>query len=124
MAAIVWRDVEAIASELAGDAVDERAKSYILAYVNGHLAVREFGGEDSPATRLARIYLAAHFGSLASSASSGGATVVSESAGDLSRTYDASTSAAATGEGVGTTVYGKAYQALIRGIGARAVVIL
>lgn len=119
MAAIVWDDVVDIAAELSAVGADARTK--ILAFVNGALDTTLFdGGEDSDRLHLARIYLAAHFGSgaLPGSGSSGPpGTVTSESAGGLSRSYATMAAATATGL-VGGTWCGQQYQALVRPVSA------
>lgn len=60
----MWTDVVSLAPELTK--VSNAGQGTILAYVNTALDVCQFGklGEDSPKLKLARIYLAAHLGSL------------------------------------------------------------
>lgn len=115
MAAITWDDVVDIAAELSSVGLDAQTK--ILAFVNGALDVTLFAdGEDDARLHLARIYLAAHFGSgaLPGAGSSGpSGPVTSESAGGLSRSYGAM-SAAVTSGLVSGTWYASQYQALIR----------
>ena len=118
MAAIIWADVEAHAPELS--LVGATAQDDILAYVNDAFDVEVFGGEDTAKTRLARIYLAAHMGTITNSG--GGATgpVTSESAGGLSRTY---------GEidvdgSMESTSYGELLSELIRSSAARAPIVI
>ena len=119
MAAIVWDDVVDIAAELSAVGTDARTK--ILAFVNVALDVALFElGEDDARLHLARIYLAAHFGSgaLPGSGSSGPpGTVTSESAGGLSRSYGSMPTALASGL-VGGTWYGQQYIALTRPVSA------
>jgi hypothetical protein len=87
MASIIWSDVVAMAPELAL-VPGVSAQNDILAYVNVALDVSLFGGESGPKLRLARIYLAAHFGKLSSQGGVGIAgPVIAESAGGLSRSY-------------------------------------
>lgn len=115
MAAITWTDVTDIAAELAS--VGTNARTKILAFVNEALDETLFAnGEADSRLHLARIYLAAHFGSgaLAGSGSSGPAgPITSESAGGLSRSYG-SMAAAVAGGLVSGTWYGNQYLALIR----------
>lgn len=122
MAAIAWADVTAMAPELA--AVDVGAQATILAHVNAALSVATFGGEAAPRLRLARILLAAHFGTVALS---GGAApagpVVSESAGGLSRTYAQASAGGAADSAWSSTSYGRELAALIRSSAARLPVV-
>jgi len=113
MADITWANVTAFAPELS--TVDEDAQTFILAYVNGDygIAVSEFDGEDGPTTRLVRIYLAAHLGTINGSGAGGaGGFVTSESAGGLSRSY--STSIGLSGNDFDLTTYGKTLRGFMR----------
>jgi uncharacterized protein DUF4054 len=117
---IAWEDVIAIASELAD--LNEDAQDMILAYVNDWVQPIPFGGEASSKLRLARAYLAAHYGSLTSQGGSTSAgPVISETVGDISRTYASGVSTAlSSGDALlDSTVYGKNYRALLRGSLAR-----
>ncbi len=81
---IVWADVIDYAPELVR--VSTGARAGILAYVNTALNVSIVGGtlgEDSPKLHLARIYLAAHMGTIGPSSG----VVASEGEGDLSISY-------------------------------------
>lgn len=108
MASIIWSDVTAFAPELA--AVAAGAQTDLLAYVNGDgVAVDVFGGEDSPTTRLARIYLAAHVATVGRFGAGAG-PLTSHSAGGLSRSF-----AQFSGGGlIGTTGYGRLFLQLAR----------
>lgn len=121
MASIVWADVVAFAPTLS--TVDAGAQADVLGYVNIVLAVAQFDGEDGPTTRLARIYLAAHMGSLGVAAASGSAgPVVSRSIGGISEDY-ADTSSS-SGSALGDTSFGELYLQLVRRSPARATVVL
>ena len=122
MAAIVWKDVTALAPGLCD--LDHAGQTAILAYVNQAFNVDVLGGESSPTLRLCRIYLAAHHALLTGSAvsASGGASagpVTAEAAGGLSRSYG-STAAALADSALSGTVYGQLLVQLLRGSCARA----
>jgi hypothetical protein len=106
MADIIWTDVVAHAPELSS--VPSTAQTDVLAYANVALNASEFGGTASAAYRLARIYLAAHFGTQVSSGGAG--AVLSESAGGLSVSYGGPPSS----DMLATTGYGALYLALVR----------
>lgn len=111
MAAIVWADVVALAPEV--NAIDDAAKADIIAYVNVALTVANFGGEDHPKTRLARIYLAAHLAAMLRRGVTGGGAagpLVSHSAGGMSRSYAVMSS----GSALSSTSYGSMYEELAR----------
>ena len=113
MADITWPMVEAFAAELS--VVPVLAQTDILDYVNTVLTVSEFGGEDAIKTKMARIYLAAHYGTITKNGANGPAgAVVAESAGDLSRTYATLSGYATTDPLYDTTPYGKQFRALCR----------
>ncbi len=116
MADIAWSDVTAFASELS--TVDSGAQTDILAYVNDTLSPKAFGGEASPKLRLARIYLAAHVGTLSQSGGSAKAgALTSETADDISRTYAAGV--IANPSDWNSTSYGQLYAAIVRTSRAR-----
>ncbi len=122
MASISWSDVTAHAPELS--TVSAGAQTDILAHVNVALLVTEFGGEDAPKTKMARIYLAAHLATMAAQGAAGAAgPVQSESAGGLSRTYAVGAAALAGGD-YETTSYGQAFRALARTTPARIPMLL
>lgn len=123
MADITWNDVVKIAPapELAGSAVPIEAQTEILRFVNREaLNVRIFGGEDSSKYKLARVFLAAHFGSLQAQATMGGSSgttgmITSESEGGLSRSYSqVSDVPGADDTSWGASVYGQKYAAITR----------
>lgn len=118
MAAITWDNVTDHAPELS--TVDSDAQDDILAYVNTVLAVVKFGGEDSPRTKLARIYLAAHFASLASLGGSGSSgPVIEEEVGDIRRRYAEIGGSSETGADFNRTTYGQSFLAIVRASSAR-----
>ena len=122
MADIAWSDVESFAADLS--AVDADAQTDILAWVNDALVVADFGGETGPKLRLARIYLAAHSGTIVLRGGSGAAgPVVSESAGPLSRTYAAGV-VSASDSLLDTTSWGKMFSLLVRTSPARAPIVI
>jgi hypothetical protein len=106
--------------------VSAGAQTDILAHVNTTLVVAEFGGESAAKLKLARIYLAAHFGTFALDDAAGTAgAITSEKAGDLSRDYGADSLAAAfDGSDYGATVHGQSFVALVRSTPARAPLLL
>ena len=93
MAAIAWSDVVALAPELAN--TNALTQTDVLNYVNGGggtglsggllLNLTLYDGEAGMRTRLARIYLAAHFASMPRLGSGG--PLIGESAAGLSRQY-------------------------------------
>lgn len=117
MAAIVWADVVAHSSPLA--AVDLAVQSDILAVVNARFAA-VFGGEDNPTTRLARIYVAAHFASLPGSGRHEAAgPVVSQSRGGLSQSFQSFSAGGSGDDTWGDTQWGRRYKQLLLGSRAR-----
>ncbi len=118
MAAITWTDVTNHASELTSVAV--AAQTDILAHVNTAFTVDELDGESGPMTKLARIYLAAHLGTLSTQGGAAAAgPVIEEEVGDVRRRFaDLTTSATLTTyEG---SSYGKLLNELLRRSAARA----
>lgn len=120
--AINWADVKNHASDLAD--VPPAVQADFLAYVNTQVNTAKLGGETAIKTRLARIYLAAHFGTLwarENSASSGATDgeVASEtiSGSSLSITY----AQAMTAEVLATTKAGRSYRGFT--VGARVPII-
>lgn len=108
MASITWADVVALAPELS--TINTTTQTDILAFTNAVLDVTKFDLEAGPTTRLARIYLAAHFGTLSKLGAAG--PLIGESAGGLSRSY-----AMPIGKSQFlTTSYGRAFYQLIRPI--------
>lgn len=104
---ILKADVLAIASHLS--TLSDAAWFTILAFVNTFTGLTC----DPPLRRLALILLAAHFGTMAITASSGGGTgtagpVISESAGGLKRTYAQAVTSTSTSD-LSRTSYGVQY---------------
>lgn len=118
MAPITWADVTSYATTLT--TVDPVQQADLLALVNrGFSAV--FDGEDGPKTRLARIYVAAHFAALPGAGEQRAAgPVVSESRGGLSRSYQAiSAGGGADSDTWNDTQWGRRYLQLLLGSKAR-----
>lgn len=112
MADITWDDVEAYRSAL-GD-VPVAVQDDALLYVNTKIAAGRFDGETGIKTRLARIYLASHFGELyiaRVNASTTGGAVSSETYGASSITLDYETSSNVST--LAETVGGAAYKSLV-----------
>lgn len=121
MAAITWAHV--VDHYPALSTIDADAQTDILAHVNEAIVVKLLGGESSPRLKLARVHLAAYFALLSKTAASGAAgPVVSESVGDVSRTYANPYSFGSVR--AGTNVAGDAYLALVRTSPARAPVVI
>jgi hypothetical protein len=112
MAAITWTNVTNHAAALSAVATD--ARTDILALVNGNgVAVDKFDGEAGETTKLARIYLAAHFGAMSLRGATGGSgTVTQMSEGGVSISYSQMT-AAQVSDTLADTPYGKLFAALI-----------
>lgn len=115
MAAIVWDDVVGIAPELAGTVISLSQQTDILLYVNTHLNVVGFGGEESVNLRLARKYLAAHMATFTRPGGGGSVRgqVTSETVGRISRTFSL-TEGTQTGA-LALTTYGQQYDELVQG---------
>lgn len=126
MAAITWANVTAFEALCATVAV--AAQDAILAYVNGHVNVNAFDGEDGADTMLARIFLAAHLGLGAvpgTGSGVGGGPVASISGGDGLAISYAVAAAATNDAGWASTEWGRKYSALVRRTpGARAWIVL
>lgn len=108
---IAWSDVRLIAPKLA---IDDPSQVDILEYVHSVPVERWLGGEESPRTRLARMYLAAHFAT--SNKIGNGGMLASESADGLSRTYFAPP----VGWFLASTGFGRNFLAIIKASPARA----
>jgi hypothetical protein len=123
MAAIVWSDVTAQASELT--AVSAGAQANILGLVNAWFNASEFtDGEDGHFLKMARIYLAAHMATMERTAAGGAAgPVTSESAGGLARSY-ANLTGAMSPSSWANTRYGALLETIISVQPARAWVAL
>lgn len=103
MAAIGWTDVLGIAAEL--EVVGAAARAVILAEVNSTLNVSLFGGENAPKLRLARLYLAAHCGTMIAARTSDDIVSETIAATSLSTSYASLT----TDEALQQTWYGTEY---------------
>ena len=114
MASIVWSDVTDYAAELS--TVVAAVQTDVLEHVNSYLKVSCFGGETHIKLKLARVNLAAHFGTLFSAGSAHG-QVTSEKLGDMSRTYGAQ--AMFADSEYGSTKYGRAYLTILRTANSR-----
>lgn len=126
MAAITWANV--VDFEALVSSVPLAAQTAILAYVNGHVNVNAFDGEEGADTRLVRIYLAAHLGLGAVPVVGGGAgggPIASISGGDGLAVSYAVTASATSNDQLGETAWGRKYRDLIRrSPGARAWIVL
>ncbi len=124
MTAILWQDVVDHAAELANPKVAIGAQATLLDWANNLFNLRVWGGEESSALKLARIYAVAHVATLIKIGGGGSKAgpVTSESEGGLSRSY-ALITAITSGAGDpnwSATAYGRAYLTLLSGrAGAR-----
>lgn len=110
MASITWAEVEVFAPELSE--VEDDAQDLILEYVNSILNVSVLGGESAPQLKLARIYLAAHFGTGVGTGDSDDQEVASESMGGLTRSYV--TSQTMSLGALNSTSYGRQYLQIVQ----------
>ncbi len=124
MAAITWVDVVGVpgnpgpAPELAS--VGTAAQELYLALANDFVNVAMFDGEDGGRTKLARVYIAAHFATLDKlRGTSIAGPVISESRGGLSRSYANLTQMSMASGLFGQTTYGQNYATLVRTSRAR-----
>lgn len=107
MADIIKQDVLEFAPELS--TIRDPTWAAILAFVNSFtsLGIDVAGGESSPLLRLARIFLAAHYGTVSKRSKSGAAgPVTSEAAGAVRRSYGL-VALASNDAGFGSTVWGQ-----------------
>ncbi len=112
MAAILWTDVTALAPELA--TVGVPAQTIILEHVNSALAVDLWGGEEAVRLKMARSYLAAHFGAQVGAGGAAAAgPVVAESADGLSRSYANLFAMMGSDPLYDATSYGRQYRLLV-----------
>lgn len=122
MADITWAMVTAFAAELT--VVPDSAQTDILAHVNTALKVDLFGGEDAPKTKLARIFLAAHYGQLSLDGAHGASgEIVGKSLGPMSVSY-ASSSPMGTDPLWDKTTWGKQFRSLLRSSAARVPIVI
>jgi hypothetical protein len=113
MADIVWQDVVDEAKELANPKVAIGAQTVLLAWANGALNVRVWGGEDSAKLKLARALMVAHIATLIGQRGAAIAgPVTSESEGGVSRSY-AQISSATRDPNWAATAYGQAYLTIL-----------
>lgn len=111
-----------IAAELS--VVDADAQTMILAYVNQALAVDEWGGEDSPTYKLARVYLAAHYGTVTLQGGNGPAgPAISQTVGGITRIY-MNNSPVGSDPVMGKTPYGNSFLSLLRRSPAKLPVVI
>lgn len=114
MSAIIWTDVTLGLGLASLQTVPVPIQNDILSKVNGAgINAVAFGGEESPNTRLARIYLAAHLGQLVANMISGevnGVLVSSESTGGISRSYSVGSADGDHNE----TIWGQLFDQLVR----------
>ncbi len=108
---IAWAHVSAMDSSLSSTSA--AAQDYILAHVNAALNADAFGGESSAKYRLARIYLAAHHGTMLLRSGAAG-TVQAESEEGVSVTYAILTGTSAGDSLLDSTSWGQLYQELVR----------
>lgn len=113
---ITWPQVVTVDANLA--TVPENAQVWILAYANKALNPKMFTAE---AYRMARLYLAAHFGTMSVPGAAGdvpvAGPVVSETVGGISRTYALVSDA--SDPTFSTTTHGQMYAFLVRTSKAR-----
>ncbi len=113
---IEWQDVVDMRGAASLADLDVDFQNTILAHVNTFFRVSEWGGEESPRLRLARLYLAAHHGALVyQGTSSTGGSVILESAGGVTRQY-AAFSPAGSDPIYDMTTWGKLFRQLSRGV--------
>ena len=123
MADITWTNVTNHAAELS--AVGASAQTDILGFVNDSIDPAFLDGESGYRTKLARIYLAAHFGTIALAAGSGGlgasaaGPVASKSADGLSISYAVMTAGMNDPSMLGVTKYGQQYLGIVNTSAAR-----
>lgn len=113
MAAITWANVVKFVPSLS--TVDAEVQNALLAHVNILLDVNRWGGEESPKLRLGRIYVAAHFATLAvkgASGLNGAGPLASSTASKLSRSWS-QVNVAVYGTWA-TTTWGQLYWSLVR----------
>jgi len=109
--AIVLQDVLDFAPELRS--VSRQAWALILPYVNSLPADGIGGGADGPDVRLARVLLAAHYGTVSRRGRSGAAgPLTSEAVGSVRRSFGLVALAAADAT-LGATAYGHQFLGLL-----------
>lgn len=115
MAAITWTQVTAFAPTLGGSTLSSTARDAILAWVNGKaIDVNAFDGEDGATTLLARVYLAAHAGTICRIGDAGaGGPIISRTAGGVSVTY-ATPAGGIVFDSLDSTQFGKMFRQLCK----------
>ncbi len=112
MAAITWTDVTNHAPDIG--TVAAGAQTDILAYVNDEAIDPDaLGGSSAYEYKLARIYLAAHFGTIATVAGSAGGAVKREKVGDLEIEFAVGTGSMSASS-LTATRWGKLYLELVQ----------
>ncbi len=118
MSAIVWADVVAVSSPLAATVLAVQTDLLTLVNTGFGAFPQIFDGEDGIKTRLARIYVAAHFASLPGAGEQRPAgPVTSQTRGGLSQSYQA-LSAGSRNDTWNDTQWGRRYLQLL--LGSRA----
>ncbi len=108
---IIKQDVLEFAPELSS--IKDPAWAVILAFVNTLDSSGIGGGDEGPTLRLARIFLAAHYGTISKRSKSGAAgPVTSEAAGAVRRSYGL-VALASRDAALGSTTWGQQYQGLL-----------
>lgn len=102
--------------------MDATVQTDVLEHVNAYLNVACFGGESDIRLRLARVNLAAHFGTLFSSGNAGHGQVLSEELGDMKRQYGKQ--AMFADSEYGSTKYGRMYLTVLRTANSRGGIVL
>lgn len=122
MAAIEWSTVVAFVPRLS--TLDSEAQDAILAWANAALNVDAFDGEDGATTRMARIYLAAHAGTMARQGSSGaGGPLTMRSVDGITEQW-ATPAGGVVFDSLDSTPYGKMYRQLVGMSSARGPFVL
>jgi hypothetical protein len=115
VAAITWADVTAVAPELTS--TPAAAQTLFLSIVNGDgLSVSNFGGEEADLLKAARIFLAAHLGTVLKRRGAGGG-IASQTEGGASQSYWYGFANPSVWD---TTSYGQMLRTLTMGTPARA----
>lgn len=110
---IIKQDVLEFAPELSS--IRDPAWALILKFVNDFdsTGIGGKGGDEGATLRLARIFLAAHYGTISKRSKSGAAgPVTSEAAGAVRRSYGL-VALASSDAGLGSTTWGQQFQTLL-----------
>jgi hypothetical protein len=104
--------------------VDAVAQTAILAWANDALDVSAFDDEGGPTTQLARIYLAAHAGTMNRQGANGaGGPLTMRAAGGITEQW-ATPAGGVVFDSLDSTPYGKLYRQLVNMSGARGPFVL